>query len=228
MLHNLKEIYGSKLAALDGEIGVVKDFYFDDQTWVIRYLVADTGFRLAGRLVLLSPHAFGKWDQYEKTLHLKLQQKQIEHSPSLESHRPISRPFETEYHRYYGWPDYWEDGATGKDERERRRLRSGDANHLQSTRAMTGYRLQTADGVLGQVSGFLVNDRSWAIRRLIVATDPGSGGREIQLAPERITHLSFPEAKIFVDLTAAELQQTAENSLVQAGSGNQGGGNPSE
>jgi len=93
---------------------------------------------------------------------------------------------------------------------------------------VTGYRLQTADGLPGRVSGFLVNDRSWAIRRLIVATDPGSGGREIQLAPEQITRLSFPEAKVFVDLTTAELQQTAENSLVQAGSGRHGGENPSE
>ncbi|MES1194358.1 MAG: PRC-barrel domain-containing protein, partial [Opitutus sp.] len=57
MLQNIKELYGSKLAASDGEIGHVKDFYFDDHTWVVRYVVADTGTWLSGRLVLLSPHA---------------------------------------------------------------------------------------------------------------------------------------------------------------------------
>ncbi len=50
--------YGHKLAALDGEIGSVKDFYFDDKTWTIRYLVADTEPWLPERLVLLYPHAF--------------------------------------------------------------------------------------------------------------------------------------------------------------------------
>ena len=42
-LQNTKELYGNKLAALDGDIGHVKDFYFDDKNWVVRYLVADTG-----------------------------------------------------------------------------------------------------------------------------------------------------------------------------------------
>ena len=78
MLQNTKELYGHKLAALDGEIGHVKDFYFDDKNWVIRYLVADTGSWLTGRLVLLSPRAFGNWDQFDQILHLKLQKKQIE------------------------------------------------------------------------------------------------------------------------------------------------------
>ncbi len=42
-LQNTRDLYGDKLAALDGDIGEVKDFYFDDKNWVIRYLVAGTG-----------------------------------------------------------------------------------------------------------------------------------------------------------------------------------------
>jgi hypothetical protein len=60
MLQNIKELYGRKLAALDGDIGHVKDFYFDDENWVIRYLVADTGSWLTGRLVLFTPPCFWK------------------------------------------------------------------------------------------------------------------------------------------------------------------------
>ena len=52
MLQSIKQLYGNKLGASDGEIGHVKDFYFDDQNWVVRYLVADTGSWLAGRQVL--------------------------------------------------------------------------------------------------------------------------------------------------------------------------------
>ena len=43
MSQSLKSICGDKLGASDGEIGHVKDFYFDDHRWVVRYLVADTG-----------------------------------------------------------------------------------------------------------------------------------------------------------------------------------------
>ena len=104
MLLNIKQLYGDKLDALDGDIGHVKDFYFDDESWVIRYLVVDTGSWLTGRLVLLTPHAFGKVDQSEKTFHIKLHKKKIEDSPSIESHKPVSRQFEIEYYGYYGWP----------------------------------------------------------------------------------------------------------------------------
>jgi PRC-barrel domain len=58
MLKNIKDIYGTKLTATDGEIGHVKDFYFDDKSWAVRYLVVDTGSWLPGRLVLLAPQAF--------------------------------------------------------------------------------------------------------------------------------------------------------------------------
>lgn len=49
MLQTTKELYGHPLIVIDGQIGQVKDFYFDDKTWVIHYLVADTGSPTRGR-----------------------------------------------------------------------------------------------------------------------------------------------------------------------------------
>ena len=37
MLQSIKHLYGHKLEASDGEIGHVKDCYFDDQNWAVRY-----------------------------------------------------------------------------------------------------------------------------------------------------------------------------------------------
>jgi hypothetical protein len=53
MLRSLRQLYGKKLGASDGDIGHVRDFYFNDQQWAIRYVVADTGSWLSGRLVLM-------------------------------------------------------------------------------------------------------------------------------------------------------------------------------
>lgn len=234
MLINTQTLYGNKLAALDGDIGQIKDFYFDDQSWVIRYLVADTGAWLTGRLVLLSPHAFGKFDPTAKALHLKLHKKQIEDSPSIESHRPVSRQYELEYYRHYGWPTYWEGDALGGIggfptilppapeilAGERKHLHRDD-KHLQSASSVTGYAIQTTDGPIGRVTGFKVDDRSWAIRELVVETGHWYAGKEILIAPNKVAQISYEESTVSVNLTKADIQQTAENQLAQAGTGAQ-------
>src|SRR6202142_4795417 len=107
MLRSVKQLYGDKLGASDGEIGHVKDFYFDDAKWAVRYVVADTGSWLPGRQVLISPHAFGSLHPAGKLLGVNLTRKQIEGCPLIESHKPVSRQYEEEYYRYYGWPFYW-------------------------------------------------------------------------------------------------------------------------
>jgi hypothetical protein len=235
MLQNIKELYGDKLAASDGAIGHVKDFYFDDKNWVIRYLVADTGTWLTGRLVLLSPHAFGKLAQSEKTLRVKLQKKQIENSPSIESHKPVSRQYEVEYYRYYGWPAYWDGGGMwglggypvlvppSKDQMKAHlQYHHRDDKHLQSMHAVTGYQIQTVDGTIGHVSSFLVDDQSWAIRQLVVESGHWFSGKEILIAPAKVERVSYEDSTVFVNLTKADIQRTAENEVVAAGAGTRG------
>ena len=60
MLNKAKTLKGYNLHSLDGEIGKTKEFYFDDQHWAIRYLVADTGNWLTNRQALISPHALAQ------------------------------------------------------------------------------------------------------------------------------------------------------------------------
>jgi len=232
MLHNTKILYGHKLAALDGDIGHLKDFYFDDKSWVIRYLVADTGTWLTGRLVLLSPHALGGLDEKEKSLQVKLHKKQIEHSPSIEMHKPVSRQYEIEFYRYYGWPVYWEGSAMwgiggfpvvlppSRDELEAHlQHHHRDDKHLQSAQAVTGYAIETTDGAIGHVTGLMVDDKSWAIRELVVETGHWYAGKEIMIAPGKVERISYEESKVFVTLTKADIQQTAEHHLAHAGTG---------
>ncbi|HEX7500777.1 MAG TPA: PRC-barrel domain-containing protein [Polyangia bacterium] len=231
-LQNTKDLYGNKLAALDGEIGQVKDFYFDDNIWVVRYAIADTGSWLTGRLVLLSPHAFGKLDQYEKTLHINLRKAQIQDSPSIESHKPVSRQYEVEYYRYYGWPAYWAGDAMwgmggypvlvppAKDEIETQRLYyHRDDKHLQSTREVTGYPIEATDGRIGHVTGFLVDDRSWAIRELVVEAGHWYSGKEIRIPSSQVERISYKEMKVFVNLSKADIDKTAEHAIVKSNGG---------
>jgi sporulation protein YlmC with PRC-barrel domain len=226
MLQNIKQLYGDKLAALDGDIGHVKDFYFDDENWVIRYLVADTGSWLTGRLVLLTPHAFGKLDQSEKTFNIKLHKKQIEDSPSIESHKPVSRQFEVEYYGYYGWPPYWDGGGMSgigpipvalpllvDRIKPHQKHKHREDKHLRSTQAISGYHIQTSDGEIGHITDFIIDEKGWTIRDLVIETGHWYSGKEILIPSSKVKQISYEETKVFVSLTKKDIQRTAENEI---------------
>lgn len=237
MLQNIKQLYGKRLGASDGDIGHVKDFYFDDKTWAVRYLIADTGTWLTGRQVLLTPHAFGtnafgRSDADANVLRVNLNRKQIEDSPSIESHRPVSRQYEEEYYRYYGWPAYWEGGGmwgvagfpavtppSTPENLPHHGHNQRDDIHLRSTKAVTGYHIQATDGAIGSVSSFMVDGKSWAIRELVVETGHWYAGKKILLLPENIDRISYEDSTVFVKLTKEDIQQTTRNDVAQAGAG---------
>jgi len=107
MLDKAKELNGYTLHTHDGDIGKVKDFYFDDQFWTVRYLIADTGNWLTGRQVLISPYSLTGVNRVERNISVSLTKDQIKDSPPLDSDKPVSRQFENFYYGYYGWPGYW-------------------------------------------------------------------------------------------------------------------------
>ena len=234
MLRSVAQLYGAKLGASDGEIGHVKDFYFEDQNWVVRYLVADTGSWLAGRKVLISPHAFGSLHQAGKLLVVNLTRKQIEDSPSFESHKPVSRQYEEEYYRYYGWPYYWQgDGLWGMSgfpilELPTKPLPSEAATasgplpertdaHLRSTQAVNGYHLQASDGIIGHVCDFMMDAQSWAIRQLVIKTGHRFSGKEVQIPTRAVDRISYPDSTVFVNLTKEAVQQSPAHQLAAVG-----------
>jgi hypothetical protein len=224
MLRSLKQLYGNELGASDGKIGHVKDFYFEDRTWTIRYLVADTGVWLPGRQVLISPRSLGRLDQAEKILRVNLTRKQIEDSPSIESHKPVSRQYEEEYHRYYGWPTYWEGaGLWGMSDfpilempAKPFTVESAASNghqperadaHLRSTQAVNGYHLQTAQGNIGHVCDFMMDAQSWAIGQLVIKTGHRFSGKEELIPAKKVERISYEESTVFVDLTREAAEQ---------------------
>lgn len=233
MLRSLKKLSGDKLGASDGDLGHVKDFYFDDLNWAVRYVVADTGNWLPGRQVLLAPHAFGNFPAAGKVLAINLTRRQIENAPPIDSHKPVSRQYEEEYYRYFGWPYYWQgDGLWGMsgfpvlpssaklfpDERDATMTpppKRADA-HLRSTEAVNGYHLQATDGIIGHVADFLMDDRSWAIGQIVVKTGHRFSGKEVSLPVSSVNRISYEKSTVFVNLTMAAVEQSAAPALAVA------------
>ena len=68
MLRSMKNMEDYTIGATDGIIGRVKDFYFDDEVWVIRYLVVESGDASSRRRVLISATSIGQPNWSEKIL----------------------------------------------------------------------------------------------------------------------------------------------------------------
>jgi hypothetical protein len=236
MLRSIKRLYGDKLGASDGDIGHVKDFYFDDQNWVVRYLVADTGSWLSGRQVLISPHAFGSLQQAGKVLLVNLTRKQIEESPSIEAHKPVSRQYEEAYYRYYGWPYYWQGsglwGMSGfpilelppkplpsEPASASGRSSEGADVHLRSAQAVNGYHIQASDGTVGHICDFMMDDQSWAIRQLVIKTGHRFSGREVEIPTSSVDRISYEKSTVFVNLTSEAVERSPEH-LMAVGAAN--------
>ena len=224
MLRSVHDWKGFTIQATDGEIGHVDQFFFDDEHWTIRYLVVDTGGWLAGRRVLISPIALGETDWPEQRLHVKLTRQQVENSPDIDLDRPVSRLQEKGYYQYYGWPAYWAGPALWGPgpyplyyaPEERHDIiepdikgESGD-RHLRSVREVTGYAIQARDGDIGHVEDFLLDERDWSIRYLIVDTKNWLPGKKVLVAPTWISGVHWDRSNVSVDLTRSAIEQAPE------------------
>lgn len=225
MLHSIQQRYGEKLRATDGEIGFVRDFYFDDKTWTIRYLVADTGGWLSGRQVLISPRALGHLYPKGKVLLVNLTREQIEKSPSIDEHKPVSRLQEEEFHRHYGYPYYAESWPlsglaeypvtvppppVAEDERARTN------GHLRSARFVKGYKVEATDGVVGELTDYRIDGRTWGIREIVAECGHWYSAKEVIIPTEKVSRISYEESTIYVNLLKREMLEATENDVAQA------------
>jgi hypothetical protein len=223
MLHQAKTLHGYKLNSLEGEIGKVKEFYFDDYYWTIRYLVADSGNWLTNRQVLISPITLGTVNVDAQNIAVNLTKKQIEDSPPLKSDEPVSRQFEESYYKYFAVPSYWETpamrgqygdiiGGSPNTERIPKSTRGSKTfdPRLRSTHDVTGHHIQAKDGKIGHVADFIIDDKTWMIRYLIVDTLNWWDGKMVLISPRWINRVSWDKAKVFVNLSRAAIKQSPE------------------
>ena len=224
MLTSATNIYGLTVRAVDGELGIVKDLYFDDETWVIRYLTVETGGWLDDKQVLISPISIVYADWNEKRLDVSLTKKQVQNSPNIDTHKPVSRQHEAEYISYYGYPDYWSGPnlwgsalyptglaafPTPSQQAATARVKGWTTDtHLRSTDAVKGYDIEAVDGEIGHLNGFMVDDRAWAIRYLEVATRNWWPGKKVLISPAWVENVSWDGSRLACAVTR-EIIQTA-------------------
>jgi uncharacterized protein YrrD len=238
MLHTVKDLHDFTIGATDGEIGEVKDVYFDDERWAIRYLIVESGGWLSGRKVLISPISVRDVDWDDEVMNVNLSQQQVRDSPGIDTDKPVSRQHEIAYYDYYGYPSYWEganlwglgvypipwvgassdvtlssrqrqdDTVTRERQHRLDREREAADSHLRSSKEVIGYEIMATDGPIGSVENFVFDDKSWAIRYVVVDTRKWLPGKHVLLAPEWIDGVSWSEREVYVKVA----RQTVETS----------------
>jgi hypothetical protein len=214
VLRSIKELGGYAIRAMDDDVGKVREFYFDDQSWTVRYLVADTGNWLVGRRVLISPVSLGYPDWEDQAFPVALTKEQVESSPHISADRPVSRQIQAELHTYYGWPPYWradaylaiaaaQAEAAASEERD-------DDPHLRSTSAVIGYHAQAVGGEIGHVADFIVEDETWAIRYMVVDTRNWLPGKSVLVVPQWTKEVIWAQRKVDLDLSKEAIEKCPE------------------
>lgn len=75
---------------------------------------------------------------------------------------------------------------------------------------VTGYPIQAADGEIGHVEDFVLDDETWTIRYLIVDTRNWWPGKKVLVSPRWIERVSWSERKVFVNLPREIIKQSPE------------------
>jgi sporulation protein YlmC with PRC-barrel domain len=226
MLRSLKDLERYTVSATDGDIGVVTNFLVDDERWVVRYLVVETGggFFLGGRGVLISPISFRRADAADRRFHLALTMDKIRNSPSVDADKPVSRQHERDYYQYYGYPGYWgSSGLWGLAAYPGLLAVSGgweapaavpgqapDDVHLRSAKEIRGYDVRGSDEAIGHVDDLVVDDATWEVHYLVVDTSNWWFGKKVLVAPRWASSVSWEKRQVHVDLPRQAIKDSPE------------------
>jgi sporulation protein YlmC with PRC-barrel domain len=225
MLTNAENLKGLAIHATDGNIGKVEDFYFDSESWAIRYLVVETGGWLGGRRILITPYSVLGVDWSSRRLNVSLTKRQVENSPDIDATKPVTRQQEAEYLNYYEYPYYWGGPylwgqafaptpalLTNASPRTivERVLTETAESHLRGSEAGTEYDIEAADGEIGHMDSFIFEDHSWAIRYIEVATRNWWPGKKVLFSAAWVERISWRDSKFFVRLTRAAISSAPE------------------
>ncbi|MEJ6981264.1 PRC-barrel domain-containing protein [Pedobacter sp. P351] len=236
-------LIGFTIWATDGEIGRVKNFYFDDETWKIRYLIVKTGSWLFGRKVLVSPVALKTpfWDA--ESFPVNLSKDQVRNSPDIDTEKPVSRQQEQDLHHHYSWP--YDDNSrlasisTGtiggvippsmpsknkiseevrneddfSDQETSVAVTNSDP-HLRSFKEVVGYKIFTSEHKIGRVDDFLM-DNDWSIPYMVIETGKWHPGKRIVTSTGKVQRIEWKDSSVFINEKLDSLKNSLEYDYTQ-------------
>jgi hypothetical protein len=238
MIRLFSDVKGTIVRASDGDIGKIIDYYFDDQSWAIRYLVVDVGTLVFGGFALISPISVSDTDWKGHRISLSIDRDRVASSPTTDILRPISRQYEAEYYHYYGYPLYWTGpgiwgaqatpealiaatppvtaGGAATPEAAENLVADSQAggkmedSRLRSAKEVAGYHIRATDREVGHLDDYLLDPQTWVIESIVIDTSNWPGGKSVVLAREQIERVDWASRRILVNMTSDEVRNNPE------------------
>ena len=214
MVRSLKSLSLFSLGGIDCEIGKVKDFYFEDDSWIIRYCIVDTGDWLPGKKVLISVQSLISPDWENEILETNLSLGQIKSSPDIETDVPVSRQQELKLYKHFPWRIYWGPGMGSKGSLMplTESVKAALANdsefhkvepnpHLRSSDKLIGYGIQALDGDAGKLTDFVVDTDRWEVDYLIVDVGSWLSAEKVLLPVNCVNGINWATSTIHVSIS---------------------------
>jgi hypothetical protein len=215
MVFSVSDLKGVSLHATDGDIGSLRDLYFDEEGWVVRYFVVETGPLIFGKEVLLSPASVEAIDPRARRIHVDLTVDEIKGSPSIDVRKPVSRREEERFLQYYNltpyWagPDIWATAAYARGlpplegegpEVEGAEEQDKAETKLRSCAEIRGYVVEGFDGTAGYVEDFLAEYETWRLRYLVLDTHKLFPGKRVLVSPDWVESIRWADRAVGVGL----------------------------
>jgi hypothetical protein len=198
MFQSLNSLFGSVVHAVDGDLGRIQDFLFDDCGWTIRYLVVETRTWFSSRLVLISPAAAGQLDWEKHELPINVTMEQVRYSPDVDASAPVSLREEIAMSQYYGWPAYWstDPPVVPIIDAGHPPPASEGGRNLRSTREIAKYQVCAPEGELGSIDDLIIEDSNWRIRYLVTSAGIWLSGQKPLVATRSIDCVSWSNRRV--------------------------------
>lgn len=232
MLKNYHKIKNSSINAIDGHLGKLDDFLFDDQSWAIRYMVVQIGAFMTKEKKLLSPAALISLGPLGFNVNISTDQ--IRNSPDINTAKPISRQKEEELHSYYNWGYYWnypmytnvfgsplytgfgtyphpnalhsDKEIAERQSRMHERAIESEKTHLRSANEVINYSVVARGVEIGTLNDLLLENEHWAFRYSIIDTGKFLPGRKIPLASHWAERIEWEMQSIYFDIDSTIIE----------------------
>ncbi len=202
-MQGLKHLFGYHVRATDEEIGKVEDFFVDDRSWTVRYMLMRTGGIFSGASAVIPAACLGQPNTASRSMPVKFSKAELEGLAEADV-KPVGDEMRALCKALYGKSD---------DRRDRGFIRVGcttnqdaAASSLRSVRELASYQIETRDGPCGLCTDLLADLHEWKVPYLVVNTKEFRPHGHVLAPTTWVQEISWRDMEIEVATSREKLQ----------------------
>lgn len=217
MFMSLKQLVGFDVSAIDGHFGTVSDCLISQHDRVVRYLVIDPQkWNPLSQKVLLSPVSVYYINLDKKEINLSITQEQVKTSPGVEEQETVSRHFEAQLYKHYGYGYYWmgtdlwgvsSDPSVLKLPTDTDEIGNSEEEiDLRSIKEITKYSCQCVDGSLHGFQDVIFDSKNWSLPYIVIDIEAALLSDNLSVVrQEALTDIRWQEQKVHIQIDKHQL-----------------------